>query len=129
MDKLWDGYIRKTLPLDIELRNAYSQAYNIQEKWIQMPEITLGDYIEKCLNELEYAGYNLDSTPLKILEDKFLQLEVTITAPQEYIDLTECLNDLENQISECDEKGYSSMVKSQLISIKEKIEDKIKAMA
>lgn len=129
MNKVWDGYIKKTLPLDITLKEAYGQSYNIKSKWVKTLDMTLGDYVDKCAGELEYDGYNLESTPLHVLETKFLQIEVTITAPQEYIDLTECLSDIEEQINECDAKGYNPQIKSQLFSIKEKIEERIKAIA
>ena len=128
MEKLWKGYISGELQLDISLRKAYANLYNINEKWLEIENQTLGDYVKNCVSELENAGYILDNTPLSVLEEKFLLLKVTITAPQEYIDLTECLNDIDDQIKECDAKGYNTQIKSQLISIKEKIEERIKAI-
>ena len=129
MNNVWDGYIKKTLPLDIPLKEAYGQLYNIRPKWVKTLDITLGEYVENCAAELLHAGYNLETTPLEVLETKFMQIKVAITAPQEYIELTECLNDIDDQIKECDSKGYSPEIKSQLLSIKEKIEERIKAIA
>ncbi len=124
MKKIWQGYIDNELPLDISLKDAYSQCYRIPSHWVEIEDITLEAYVQKCTDFLKAAGYNLDTTPLKYLEDKFVLLEVTITAPKEYIDLSKSLTAIEKQIAACNVEH----VKQQLITIRGEIETAIKDM-
>ena len=124
MDKVWQGYIDNTLSLDMSLKDAYCQCYRIPSQWVEIEDITLEEYVQKCTDFLEAAGYNLDTTPLKYLEDKFVSLEITITAPKEYIDLSKSLTAIEKQIDACDVEH----MKQQLITIRGEIEAAIRDM-
>jgi len=126
MEKIWDGYISGELPIDIPLKEAYSQLYNIEEKWIKIKDVTLKEYMQQCTDELEYAGYDLDKTPLKYLKEEFLLCNVLIEAPPEYIQLSESLSELKKQVANCEKNNYPQEVIDKLVAIQTSIESKIK---
>jgi len=128
MQKLWNGYIDGSIAIDKKIAEAYSEQYEIPEMWIETSGITIKEYVDQCVEKLKLAGFNLDTTPLEYLEEIFLKLEVKITAPTEFIQLSQSLNDINEQIEICQKNNLPTDVISRLFSTKENIELALKDM-
>ena len=128
MQKLWSAYIDGDLSLDVSLKEAYAEQHNLNIGWIDMTEELVGDYVQRLLSELELAGHDLDVTPLDVLQDKFIKVDISINPPPGYIQLTEALVALDKQIEQSEENKYPESMVVQLLEIKEKIEVELKSM-
>ena len=128
MQKIWEGYIDGSIAIDKKIATAYSERYKVPEMWIETSDYTIKEHVDKCIESLQLAGFNLDTTPLEYLEEIFLKLEVKITAPPEYIQLSQSLNDITEQIEVCQKNNIASDVLNKLFSTKEKIEIALKDM-
>ena len=128
MQKLWSAYIDGDLSLDVSLKKAYALQHNLNIGWVDMTEELVGDYVQRLLSELEQAGHDLDITPLDILQDKFIKVDISINPPPGYIQLSEALDTLKLQLSQSAENRYPETMIAQLIEIKEKIEIELKSM-
>ena len=100
MQKLWSAYIDGDLSLDVPLKEAYSKQHNLNIGWIEMTEELVGDYVQRLLAELEQAGHDLDITPLDVLQDKFIKVDISINPPPGYVQLSDALVALELQLTQ-----------------------------
>ena len=128
MQKLWSAYIDGDLSLDVSLKEAYAKQHNLNIGWIDMTEELVGDYVQRLLAELEQAGHDLDITPLDVLQDKFIKVDISINPPPGYVQLSDALAALELQLTQAAENKYPETMIAQLIEIKEKIEVELKSM-
>ena len=128
MEKLWSSYIDGNLSLSITMKEAYASTYDVKSEWLSMTEETVGDYVQRIVSELQLAGYDLDTTDIKILQEKFISAEVIINTPTPYIELSNALFEIKKQIEESAANECPEFIVTKLLEIKEKIEYQLATM-
>lgn len=128
MENLWIEYINGDLPLSASVKETYALQHGFEPEWLEMTDETVEDYVKRLLSELESEGYDLDSTPIEILKQKFVNESIVVNAPLAYINLSNALSELKKQIKESVNKGMPDWIVSKLIKTKDQIEQELKGM-
>ena len=124
MEKVWEYYISGKAPLNMKMREAYSKLYMIPEKYIEIKDINIKDYVEECVNSLLAEGYNIDTAPVSFLQQEFIKIPYKITASPDYIQLSESLEAINEQIDSL--QNAPERIINTLISTRNKIVNAIK---
>jgi uncharacterized protein YpuA (DUF1002 family) len=128
MEKIWLEYINGNLSLSARVKEVYALEHNFKPEWLDMTSETIEEYVNRLLSELESEGYDLDTTPVEILQQKFVEEAITVNAPLPYIKLSAALSSLKKQIKENIENKQPDWIISRLIEVKESIEQELKSM-
>jgi len=128
MEKLWVEYINGNLSLSAQVKEVYAEEYNFKPEWLDMTNETVEEYVNRLLSELESEGFDLDSTSIEILRQRFISETISVNAPLPYIRLSDALSKLKKQIKENIENKQPDWIISRLIEVKESIEQELKNM-
>ena len=79
------------------LSKAYSEITGIKLEWIVCDDCTIKEQCHRICDKLEAEGHNLDTLPLKFIEEKFADVKFSIDYPPEYLQLIKSLEYVKDQ--------------------------------
>tara|TARA_B100001287_G_C22228405_1_gene320312 strand:+ start:70 stop:468 length:399 start_codon:yes stop_codon:yes gene_type:complete len=101
MLRIWEKFVEEQNELDknISIKEAYANERDIKISWIKDDlSMTIQEWIDKCCDELEYEGHDLNQTPLHFVKEKFVKYDITIVPPVEYKQLLDAKTQAENTL-------------------------------
>ena len=94
MLQIWEDWVENKTQDDLNtsIKNAYSIVNKVKFSWVQDSlGLTVQEWIDKCCDELEQEGYDLQTTSIELVKEKFVQYDISIEPPKEYKQLQNAL--------------------------------------
>lgn len=94
MIRIWEEWVENKTQdnLNTSIKSAYSIVNKIKISWVQDSlGLTIQEWIDKCCDELEEEGYDLQITSVDLVKEKFVQYDISIDPPKEYKQLQNAL--------------------------------------
>ena len=95
MLQIWEDWVENKTQDDLNtsIKNAYSIVNKVKFSWVQDSRgLTIQEWIDKCCDELEAEGYDLQTTSIELVKEKFVQYDISIEPPKEYKQLQNALS-------------------------------------
>ena len=129
MQKIWDLYIDKKLSGNLLIRRAYSSLYQKHFKWIVDPKgMTIQQWVDTCCEQLQAEGYDLNETPLEMVESKFIKYDIGYQIPEQYEQLVESKNMFAERFEEMTSWGASEELLEEMKKSMDAVDSGIKAL-
>ena len=94
MIRIWEEWVENKTQdnLNTSIKSAYAIVNKIKLSWVQDSlGLTIQEWIDKCCDELEAEGYDLQITSVDLVKEKFVQYDISIDPPKEYKQLQNAL--------------------------------------
>lgn len=94
MLQIWEDWVENKTQDDLNtsIKNAYAIVNNVKFSWVQDSlGLTIQEWIDKCCDDLENEGYDLQTTSIELVKEKFVQYDISVEPPKEYKQLQNAL--------------------------------------
>lgn len=125
---IFDSYLAGDIDPDASLNQLFSEKNHISMKWITSEDTTVQDIIDDICDSYEAEGYDLESMPVAKIGDRFHLYEPSYSIPEEYTQLLETKEYVEEQITEAIQMGYDNSIVSFMENTLDAIVDRIKGL-
>lgn len=130
MEKIFDMFLKKEMPGNTLMLDAYSQIHDIKPEWLSDHRgLTIQELIDTICDNLESQGYDLSTTAIDEIKHRFVLYEIKIEAPKEYIELREAKNQAEDVLKNFQSANAPAEFISQVNSMISLLETKMKEMS
>ena len=95
MLQIWEHWVENKIQDDLNtsIKSAYAIVNKVKSSWVQDPlGLTIQEWIDKCCDDLEEEGHDLQTTSTELVKEKFVQYDISIESPKEYKQLQNALS-------------------------------------
>ena len=95
MLRIWEQWVDKKTKgnLNDSIKNAYAYVNDVKVSWVKdSKNLTIQEWIDDCCDQLEAEGYDLQTTSIDRVKEKFLCYDISVVPPKEYKQLQGALD-------------------------------------
>jgi len=130
MEKIFNLFLKKELPGDTLILEAYAEIYNIKSSWLlDLKGLTVQKFVDNICDDLENQGYDLSVTPVDEIKSRFMLYDIKVKTPEAYIELQNAKDIAENSLKEFKALGADPQYIAQASSMIDLLETKMKEIA
>ena len=89
LDQIFQDYWDEVIDGNGKLKEIYGTYTNTPTKWISCEDITVKSLVNRICDEFEDAGHDLNEVPITKIRDRFVQTEIIVDTPSQYVGLNE----------------------------------------
>ena len=130
MESIFELFLKKEIPGDTPILEAYAKVHDIKKTWLSVNKnLTIQELVDQICDDLESQGYDLSSTPITEIKQRFALHEIIISAPKEYLQLKEAKDQAESSLKSLHAHNVPEEYITQVNSMISLLETKMKELS